>query len=132
MSFDEIILWISFYLSGADGGLVLAVQQLSHVVHELRESTVTCFQSLNESITNLARKIPSPTPSPTQQPGTIANIHGDDLAQIPPILQFEEQNVEEADNNGVEEDVQEIETIYSTDADHVHSSQGYTTLSATN
>ena len=66
MSFDEIILWISFYLSGADGGLVLAVQQLSHVVHELRESTVTCFQSLNESITNLARKIPSPTPSPSR------------------------------------------------------------------
>ena len=122
MSFDEIILWISFYLSGADGGLVLAVQQLSHVVHELRESTVTCFQSLNESITNLARKIPSPTPSPTQPPGTIANIH-DDLAQIPSILQFDEQKVEEADNNGVEEDAQEIETILATDSDLIHASQ---------
>jgi len=53
---------------GADVGLVLAVQQLSHVVHELRESTVICFQSLNESITNLARKIPSPTQNPEQLP----------------------------------------------------------------
>ena len=92
------------------------------IVHELRESTVTCFQSLNESITNLARKIPSPTPSPTQPPGTIANIH-DDLAQIPSILQFDEQKVEEADNNGVEEDAQEIETILATDSDLIHASQ---------
>mmetsp|Transcript_13591 Transcript_13591/g.18413 ORF Transcript_13591/g.18413 Transcript_13591/m.18413 type:complete len:172 (-) Transcript_13591:94-609(-) len=129
---------------GADGGLVVlattiqelsgtvqqlshvvndmnvSVQQLSHVVHELKDSTASCFQSLNDSVTNLCRKIPSPSPSPIQQPGTNASSHGDDLAQIPAILQFEEEIIDEAVDNGVEP---EIETIYATDSDLVHASQ---------
>ena len=80
--------------SGIDGGLVLAttikelnntVQQLCHDVHDLKESMVSGFLLLNESVTNLARKIPSPVPSPTQ-PGTNASIHGDKQAPIPVSL----------------------------------------------
>lgn len=71
---------MALYFSRAGGldsttqELTCAVQELSLALHELRDSTVSCFQLLNESIKNLARKIPSPTPSPPQQPGTNVNI----------------------------------------------------------
>lgn len=150
----DVILFIPFY-SGIDGGLVLAttiqelnntvqnlghvvhdmkgsmvnlgeeVKQLGHVVHDMKDSMVSCFLSLNESVTNLARKIPSPVPSPTQ-PGTNASIQGDNQAPIPVNLQFEDQVINEADNNAVEEDA---ENVYSTDSDHVQISHGYTTFS---
>ena len=131
----DVILFIPFY-SGIGGGLDLAtaiqalnntVQNMVHVVHDMKESTVSCFMSLNESVTNLARKIPSPVPSPTQ-PGSNASIHGDNQAPIPVSLQFEDQVLNEADNNAVEEDA---ENVYSTDSDHVQISHGYTTFSDT-
>ena len=91
-------------LTGTDGYLAdlaanihelsSTVQQLNHVVIDMKDSMVSCFQSLNESVTNLARKIPSPSPSPTSSRTTAIIHHGDEILAPPAILQFETQNID--------------------------------------